>query len=122
MGFMDAVKICLNKYVDFKGRASRSEFWWFFLFNILVQIVATILDGILGMGGPQSIGLIAPIASLALLLPAIAVGVRRLHDRDMSGWWMLIMFFPLIGGIALLIICAMKGTEGDNRFGPDPLA
>jgi uncharacterized membrane protein YhaH (DUF805 family) len=122
MGFMDAVKTCLNKYIDIKGRARRSELWWFFLFNVLVQVVATILDGILGMGGPQSIGLLAPIASLALLLPGITVGVRRLHDRDMSGWWMLIGFFPILGGIALLVIFVMKGTDGDNRFGPDPLA
>lgn len=122
MGFMDAVRTCLSKFIDINGRARRSEYWWFFLFNVLVQIVATVFDSALGMGGPQSVGLLAPLASLALLLPAITAGVRRLHDRDMSGWWMLIVFFPILGFIALIVIFVMKGTEGENRFGPDPLA
>lgn len=122
MGFMDAVRTCLSKFIDINGRARRSEYWWFFLFNVLVQIVATVFDSALGMGGPQSVGLLAPLASLALLLPAITASVRRLHDRDMSGWWMLIVFFPILGFIALIVIFVMKGTEGENRFGPDPLA
>jgi len=74
MGFMDAVRTCLSKFVDINGRARRSEYWWFFLFNVLVQIVATVFDSALGMGGPQSVGLLAPLASLALLLPAITAG------------------------------------------------
>jgi uncharacterized membrane protein YhaH (DUF805 family) len=120
--FRAAVTTCLSKYIDIKGRAARSEYWWFLLFNILVQIIASGFDDALGMGSAQNYGLVVPLVSLALFVPAITAGIRRLHDRDMSGWWLLMGFVPPIGQIALLVIFMMKGTEGDNRFGPDPLA
>jgi uncharacterized membrane protein YhaH (DUF805 family) len=114
MNFVDAVKSGFNKYVTFSGRAARSEFWYWTLFTIIVDVVTIILDGMLGMG------LISGLASLALLLPSIAVGVRRLHDLDRTGWWLLIAFTG-IGVILLLVWDCMKGTSGPNRFGPDPL-
>ncbi len=107
MQFQDSIKTCLNKYATFSGRASRSEYWWFVLFNFIAQVVAAILSENLSYA-----------VAVALLLPGIAVGVRRLHDRDKSGWWMLLIFIPLIGSIVLLVWYCQKGSESDNRFGP----
>jgi uncharacterized membrane protein YhaH (DUF805 family) len=133
MNFTQAVSSGYRKYVTFGGRASRSEYWWWVLFIILSSIVVGIVESALGLGsgavtelegglsasyagGPLSI-----IWSLANLLPGIAVGVRRLHDTDRSGWWLLISFIPLIGAIVLLVFFCTKGTTGPNRFGHDPL-
>ncbi len=112
MGFADAVRTCLSKYVDFQGRAMRSEFWWFALFNIIVQIVTSVVDR-----GVLNYPVLSTIATLALILPGIAVSVRRLHDTDRSGWWLLISFIPLIGAIVLLVWYCTKGSVGQNRFG-----
>jgi uncharacterized membrane protein YhaH (DUF805 family) len=106
MNFQDSVKTCLSKYVDFKGRASRSEYWWFILFSFILQIVAQLINQ----------NLVAVVA-IALLLPSLAVLVRRLHDIDYSGWWALLLLVPLIGPIVLIIFAATKGTVGPNRFG-----
>jgi uncharacterized membrane protein YhaH (DUF805 family) len=113
MPFQDAVKICLSKYVDFKGRARRSEYWWFVLFNVIVGIVAGIIDAIIGT---QIIGY---LASLALLLPNIAVGIRRLHDTSRVGWWILIGIIPIVGWIILLIFY-VQDSHPDNQYGPSP--
>ena len=121
MTFQDAVKICLNKYVDFSGRARRSEYWWFFLFNVLVSIVASIIDAIIGTRS-GNFGLVEAIASLALLLPGLAVGARRLHDTTKSGWWLLIGLIPLIGLIVLIVFFVQDSDAGDNAFGPSPKA
>ena len=110
MDFVTAVKTCLTKYVDFQGRARRSEYWWFFLFNFGAGLVTTLISDGLNI-----------LWSLAMLLPSLAVAVRRLHDRDMTGWWVLLALVPFVGMIALLIILALRGTEGANRFGPDPI-
>ncbi len=115
MGLIDAVATGFNKYVTFTGRAARSEFWYWTLFNILVAIVAGLVDGLFGLG------FISTITSLALLLPSIAVAVRRLHDIDRTGWWVLIALTG-IGAIVLIVFDCIKGTAGPNRFGPDPLA
>ena len=114
MGFVDAIKSGFNNYVGFSGRAARSEFWS--LFSILANLVAGIIDAVLG-----GIGLVGMIVSLALLLPGIAVSVRRLHDLDRTGWWLLIAFTG-VGMILLLVWDCMKGTTGPNSHGPDPLA
>ena len=106
---------CFCKYVNFQGRASRSEFWWFTLFVFLVCFIAIIVDGVTDPSIVQS------IAGLVLFLPSLSVQVRRLHDTDKSGWWSLLGIIPLIGSIILLIMCAFKGTPGTNRFGEDPL-
>ena len=118
MSFGDAVKICLSKYVDFNGRARRSEYWWFFLFTVLVSIVASIIDAILGTDSGGT-GLISGLASLALLLPGLAVGVRRLHDTSRTGWWILIGLIPIVGWIILLVFY-VQDSHGDNKYGPSP--
>lgn len=121
MGYFDAVRVCLaEKYADFSGRARRSEYWWFFLFNIVVSIVAAIVDAILNTGGMfYSFGLLGLLSTLALLIPGIAVGARRLHDISKSGWWLLLAFIPLVGAIILLVwFC--QDSHGENEYGPSP--
>ncbi|MEM7439206.1 MAG: DUF805 domain-containing protein [Pseudomonadota bacterium] len=119
MGFGEAIKTCFSKYVDFSGRAPRSEFWWFVLFGIICSVVLQIVDvSVLGADpAAGDIAILSSLFSLAILLPNIAVGVRRLHDTDRSGWWYLIVFVPIIGIIVLIIFWIMSGTEGQNRFG-----
>jgi uncharacterized membrane protein YhaH (DUF805 family) len=98
------------------------EYWYFVLFNILVSIVLAGIDGLLfgtldsGMG----VGLLSGIYGLAILIPSLAVSVRRLHDIDRSGWWILIALVPLIGTIVLLVFALLEGTAGPNRYGPNP--
>jgi len=117
MGFRQAIAACFSKYADFHGRAARPEYWWFALFNALASILASIVDKDV-IGYP----VLQVIVGLALIIPAVAVGVRRLHDTDRSGWWLLIVFVPLIGGVALLVWFCFRGAAGDNRFGPAPQA
>ena len=93
MNFTQAISSGFSNYVNFAGRAIRSEYWYWVLFVIVVSIVASIIDAVLGTT------LFNPIFSLAVLLPSIAVGVRRLHDLDRSGWWLLLSLIPLIGAI-----------------------
>jgi uncharacterized membrane protein YhaH (DUF805 family) len=122
MGFAEAVQTCLQKYVGFSGRARRSEYWWFFLFTILVSIVASGLDNLLGtMSDTTNVGVIGSIASLALLLPSLAVAIRRLHDTSRSGWWILIGLIPIVGWI-ILIVFYVQDSHGDNQYGPSPKA
>lgn len=118
MGFTEAVKTCFNKYITIEGRARRSEYWWFILFGFLGSLVASILDTII-FGAENTV--LSGLFSLGILLPGICVAVRRLHDRDMSGWWLLLYLVPLIGALVLLVIFALPGTDGPNRFGPSPL-
>lgn len=124
MSPIDYMKLALSRYADFSGRSRRMEFWMFAVMNIGASIVASILDGILGMSGmiAGAYGPVSLIVGLGLLVPGIAVGVRRLHDQDKSGWWLLIALVPVIGAIALLVFYFLEGTKGDNRFGPDPKA
>ncbi len=106
MSFVQSVETCLKKYTDFSGIASRSEYWWFFLFNILMSTVGSIADGILLGTEPGSTGIITTLVSLGLLLPSLAVGARRLHDINKSGWWQLLWlgFILLIPVIYLLYL------------------
>jgi uncharacterized membrane protein YhaH (DUF805 family) len=122
MSFADAVRTCLDKYVDFDGRARRSEFWWWALFTVLVGIVAGIIDAILGTSGSfQGRGPVGSVVSLALLLPSLAVGARRLHDTGRSGWWQLLWLVLLVGWIFLIVwFCQDSGPE--NAHGPSPKA
>lgn len=119
MGFTDAVRICLQKYADFSGRGRRSEYWYFALFNLLVGIAAGIIDVILGTDFDSGSGLIGLLVSLALLLPGLAAGVRRLHDTSRSGWWILIGLIPLIGWV-ILIVFFVQDSHPDNSYGPNP--
>ena len=101
MNFGQAISTCFAKYATFSGRASRPEFWWFFLFQILVSVVASMLGDV-----------VAGLVSLALLLPALAVGARRLHDIGKSGWWQLIMLTVI--GLLLLIYWWVQPASGDT--------
>ena len=117
MGFMEAVKTVFARYVDFQGRSPRSEYWWFYLFTFICNIVINVVSA----ASPE-VGLILIIIFvLATLIPSIAVSIRRLHDLDKSGWWILIALVPIVGAILLIVWFCTKGTDGDNRFGPDPL-
>ena len=116
MNFGEAIKSGFDNYVTFSGRAARSEYWYWILFSALANLVGGIVDGALG-----TTGLIDIVISLALLLPGVAVSVRRLHDLDRTGWWVLLAFTG-IGIILLIVWYCMKGTTGSNRFGADPLA
>ena len=117
MNFMTAVRICLTtNYVSFGGRACRAEYWWFMLFGALVNCAAAIIDS------QGSAGIAEGLVTLALFLPYLGVAVRRLHDVNRSGWWLLLGFVPLVGEIVLLIWVCSRGTQGANRFGGDPLA
>ena len=122
MNFGQAIKSGFTHYVTFSGRACRSEYWYWTLFVVLVTIGAAIIDrSIFDFEEPTTTGVFGPLTSLIFFLPGLAVSVRRLHDLDRTGWWLLIVF-TLIGVILLLIWDCIKGTTGPNRFGPDPLA
>lgn len=122
MSFPVAVQKCLSNYVTFTGRAQRSEYWWFILFVVIVSVLSGMLDGILGLTFDEDgNGPIQSLVGLAILLPTISVSVRRLHDLDRSGWWWWIQLIPLIGFIIFLVFACTPGTDGPNRFGPDPL-
>lgn len=119
MDFIAAIKNGFRNYASASGRAARSEFWYWVLFSILVTGAGAIVD--LAIFGDTDTGLFSPLISLALLLPDVAVAIRRMHDLDRSGWWLLI-YFTGIAAIVLLVWDCMKGTIGPNRFGLDPLA
>ncbi len=110
MNFGQAISVCLGKYVDFSGRAARPEFWWFFLFQVLVGVVASFLGD-----------MVSSLVSLALLLPALAVGARRLHDIGKSGWWQLIAL-TVIGILVLIYWAVQPSAEGSNEYDKAPAA
>lgn len=114
MGFADAIKTCLSKYADFSGRARRSEYWFWVLFTFIVDIVVMVVDGALG-----TYPLLYAVAVLALLLPSLAVSVRRLHDTGRSGWMLLIAIIPLVGFI-LLLVWMCQDSQGTNQYGASP--
>lgn len=103
MTFQESIKICLAKYADFSGRASRSEYWWFVLFILLVSMAASVFS-------PK----LSALFSLATLLPSIAAATRRLHDTNRTGWWQLLVLVPLVGFIVLLVLLAQKG-QGESE-------
>jgi uncharacterized membrane protein YhaH (DUF805 family) len=112
----------LKKYAVFSGRASRSEYWLFVLLFLISYVIATILDISFDTFDEEAgTGTFGLIVLIALIVPSISCLVRRLHDTNRSGWWMLVNFVPLIGAIVLLVFTVTRGTEGDNRFGTDPL-
>jgi uncharacterized membrane protein YhaH (DUF805 family) len=118
MTFSASILHCFSNYAGFWGRAPRSEYWFFALFMFGVSLAAIFIDGMLGMaeGGFFYFG-----SLLALILPSLAVGIRRLHDLGRSGWWWLIAVIPFVGSIVLLIWFCQRGTHGDNLYGADPL-
>ena len=113
----------LWKYATFHGRARRMEYWLFVLLYAVVTIIATVADVSFGLtldGEPEA-GLLSTAWYLAMLLPSLAVSVRRLHDTDRSGWWILLMFVPIVGFIVLIVFFCLRGDAGRNRFGSDPV-
>lgn len=111
----------LRRYNDFNSRSRRREYWLFVLFYILLGIGAHFLDSLFGFADVgQVYGPIYSLYIIIMLLPSIAVAVRRLHDIDKSGWWLFIGFIPIIGFIWLLIYFLREGTYGSNQYGPDP--
>jgi uncharacterized membrane protein YhaH (DUF805 family) len=116
--FLDAL---MNKYATFDGRARRSEYWYFMLFYFLAVVALAIVDGIAGTFNEEAgMGLFSGLLVVALILPSLAVTVRRLHDTDRSGWWVLINFIPFIGVLVLFVFAALDSQPGANRFGPNP--
>jgi uncharacterized membrane protein YhaH (DUF805 family) len=114
--------LALRRYAQFSGRSRRKEYWFFTLFFVLASIVALGLDMALGtMDEETGAGLLGGLLTLALLLPSIAVTIRRLHDTGRSGWWILIFLIPVIGLVGFYFM-VKDGDPGDNRFGPDPKA
>lgn len=113
----------LRKYAVFEGRARRKELWMFVLINIIISLVLGIVDGAAGLTTDNgSIGLLSGLYGLAVLIPSLAVGARRLHDTGRSAWWLFIALIPVIGAIVLIVFYAIEGESGDNAYGPDPKA
>lgn len=111
----------LKKYAVFSGRARRKEYWFFVLFNIIIAFALTFIDFSTGLYDVEyEIGLLSSLYSLAVLVPSIAVTIRRLHDTSRTGWWFLIAFIPIIGVIVLLVFMVFDSTPGDNQYGPNP--
>lgn len=114
MTFADAVRTVIQeKYADFSGRARRSEYWYFALFNLILSIVATIVDQALPFP------ILSLVVALGLIVPSLAVAVRRLHDTDKSGWFLLLALIPFVGGIILLVFFCTD-SKADNKYGPNP--
>ena len=129
MQFLEAIQTCIvKKYCDFEGRASRSEFWWFFLGNVIISYAwafiismitgASIMAGMDGHYQFSALQLLSYIPTIALLLPTLGVGARRLHDIGKSGWWQL-LYLICCGGLRLLYFFVLD-SEGDNQYGPKP--
>ena len=119
MNLTQAISSGFNNYVNFTGRAARSEFWYWALFAALASLAGELID--LALFTSSTFTPVQTLVNLALFLPGLAVSVRRLHDLDRTGWWLLLIF-TVIGIIVLLVWDCMRGTVGPNRFGPDPLA
>jgi uncharacterized membrane protein YhaH (DUF805 family) len=115
MSFGEAIRSGFDHYVVFNGRASRAAYWWWFLFGILVAAGSSIIDLVLG-----TYPILNSLASLALLLPGLSVAIRRLHDTNRTGWWILIGLIPVIGWIVLLIFYLQQSDAGTNKYGAPP--
>ena len=110
MDFLTAIKTCFSKYADFTGRARRSEFWFWCLFTFIVGLI-------LGW-----IPVIGRIIGIALIIPTLAVGARRLHDTGRSGWWQLLQLLPIVGTIILIVFWVQDSNAGENQYGANPKA
>lgn len=111
----------LKKYAVFSGRARRKEYWYFILFSLLINIALMVIDYATGIYNSElGVGLLSGLFTLALVIPTIAVTVRMLHDTGRSGWWFLIGFIPVVGGIVLLVFMVLDTRPGTNQYGPSP--
>ena len=110
-----------QKYAVFSGRARRKEYWYFILFNTIAQIIFATLDNVTGTFDPETgMGILGGIYTLVALIPGISVSVRRLHDTERSGWWLLIPLIPLIGAIVLIVFMVTDSNSKENRYGTNP--
>jgi len=114
--YLDAWK----NYANFQGRARRKAYWMFVLFNIIALVILSLIEGALGLSGQNGYGILTGLYSLAIILPLIALAVRRLHDTGRSGWWILIGLVPLIGPIVLIVFYVTDSQPGTNQYGPNP--
>ena len=113
----------LRQYADFNGRARRTEYWMFTLVSVIVGLVLGLVDEVVFVGpGLSTTGWLHTVYSVAVIIPTLAVGARRLHDTGRSGWWLLIGVIPLIGAIVLIVFFALEGQRSSNAYGPDPKA
>ena len=122
---MEWMLMPLHRYADFSGRSRRKEYWMFFLLCIAVSVAISIVGSIgAGTGGDMNFlgSLLMGLFFLAIIVPSIAVQVRRFHDQDKSGWFVLLNFIPLIGGLIVFVFMLLEGTRGPNQYGPDPKA
>ncbi|AWH84605.1 DUF805 domain-containing protein [Flavobacterium album] len=110
------LKVVRDNYANFSGRARRSEYWYFILFNLIFLIALYVLAMLIGTIGMALYGIYA----LATFVPGLAVAVRRLHDINKSGWYYFVVLIPIVGGIWLLVLLATEGDRGPNQYGPDP--
>lgn len=119
---MEWMLMPLKRYADFSGRSRRKEYWMFLLGVIIALVVLGLIEGALGMSGMIAgvYGPLTAVLALAVIVPGIAVQVRRFHDQDKSGWFVLLNFVPFVGWIIVLVFMFLSGTSGSNRFGPDP--
>lgn len=115
MSFTDAVKTCFTKYCDFGGRARRSEYWYFFLFNFVVSGVLSYLAR-----NSSFMSTLSGLYGLAVLLPGLGVAVRRMHDIGKTGWYLLMSLIPIVGAIIVIVKLAQEGQPGSNQYGSDP--
>lgn len=117
-------KVVFENYANFKGRASRAEYWYFAFFNIIIIFLLLTLENLLGIKNIElendKIGILSGIYSLFIVIPSIAVGVRRLHDIGKSGWMFLITLIPIVGTIWLFILFILDSQDGQNKYGPNP--
>lgn len=117
---MNEFKLALRRYADFNGRSTRREYWMYVLVFILIDIALMIVDRMLGWHASGGTGLLSGLFGLALLIPSLAVGARRLHDTGRTGWWLLISLIPLIGFIVLIVFFVQDSQPGTNAYGPNP--
>ena len=111
----------LKKYAVFEGRAGRKEYWFFVLFNILISMALGYVDWLTGNINPETgLGILSGIYALGVMIPGMAVSVRRLHDTNRSGWWLLITFVPVIGALVFLYFMVLDSNPEINEFGPSP--
>ena len=111
VSFTDAISLAFTNYVNFKGRSTRAEYWWFVLFTSILSVITEAIDSI------SSLGVTNLILSLVVFMPSLTVGVRRLHDINKSGWWTLMWLIPIVGWIIMIVWYTRRSDEGINRYG-----
>jgi uncharacterized membrane protein YhaH (DUF805 family) len=115
--FGEAAQLLVKNYATFQGRSSRGAYWWAWFITFLIALALSVIDR--GLGAAPGMGVLGSLFGIAILLPSVAIGVRRLHDTDKSGWWMLFALVPVAGWVILLVLFLMPGERETNTYGPD---